>query len=269
MITIICPLYNSQDTIQRLIRSIFSQEVMPSEIIFSDDGSTDATLKLLNENLAAQEVKDISIKIITGPNEGAGAARNRAIKESTCQWISFLDSDDVWDPKKIRLVLEKICSNGLCNFIYHPEYYYRSGRPSSIIHASDSLDLSDNIPKQLYKRNIFSTSAVTCSRKLLEKAGYFDETLPNGQDYDLWLKLSPYMHPCKINEILGAYFERGESISSRPYSKRIWAELKIAMRYRNYVSTLVFLGKIVKISFSKQWIFTILNLITRKSSHTL
>ena len=52
------------------------------------------------------------------------------------------------------------------------------------------------------------------------KVGGFDGTFPSGQDYELWLRLSPFINLGLINEVLGVYVEREGNISSRPYSRR-------------------------------------------------
>ena len=119
----------------------------------------------------------------------------------------------------------------------------------------------------LYISNCLSTSAVILKKELLIKYGGFDEQLMSSQDYDLWLRLAPYLIPYKIDKVLGEYRESTNSITAKFYLYRVFDQLKIAYKYKNYVSYLQFCSKIIKIIFSKQWIYGIKNIILRRKSH--
>ena len=125
-----------------------------------------------------------------------------------------------------------------------------------------------SISKQLYRNNFLSTSAVVCDRSLLMEVGGFDTTLPNGQDYDLWLKISPMMKIKVIPEILGSYFEESTSITARPYYNRFQSDLRIAWRHREKGSSWMLTWKLLCILISKQWIFTLCNLLEKKKGHS-
>ena len=90
--------------------------------------------------------------------------------------------------------------------------------------------------KQLFRANLFSTSAVVCKRCLLEDVGGFDEGLMSAQDYELWLRLSPKITPHFLPECLGEYIHREGNITSTSINRRITNELKIAFRYRDMAS---------------------------------
>ena len=63
-----------------------------------------------------------------------------------------------------------------------------------------------NLKQYLYEKNIFSTSAITLKKDLL-KNNLFDENLMNAQDYDLWLKIYPYINLKVIPKNLGTYVQ--------------------------------------------------------------
>ena len=89
MISVIIPIYNSENTIVQCLESIFSKGV-DLEIILVNDGSTDGSLLLCQQ----QKEKYSNIEIITQRNQGVSAARNAGIKKATGEWICFVDSDD-------------------------------------------------------------------------------------------------------------------------------------------------------------------------------
>lgn len=95
-VSIVIPTYNRATLITRAIESVLSQVVEGDEVIVVDDGSTDNTKEALSPYLD-------SIRYIKTRNAGAGAARNRGIRESRNPLVTFLDSDDEWLPNKMAL----------------------------------------------------------------------------------------------------------------------------------------------------------------------
>lgn len=89
-VSIIIPIYNPGKLLYECLDSVINQSMKDIEIICVDDGSTDDSLDILNE----YALKDNRFKIFHQKNKGAGTARNKAIDESTGEFIIFLDSDD-------------------------------------------------------------------------------------------------------------------------------------------------------------------------------
>ena len=212
--------------------------------------------------------KGVVLIIIENSHSGPGAARNSAINATNRNWIAFLDSDDIWGNNKISQIQKSIIDNPEANCFLHWEEYNRINRKPIILRHGDKYFKSDKpILGQLYKQNFLSTSALVCENSLIKNVGGFDITLPNAQDYDLWLKMANKMRLVIIPLVLGEYIEQSNSITSRPYYKRIWAEIRIAFRYKNQVPALTFIGKIIRIVFSLQWIYTLYNLFTGNQRH--
>ena len=89
-ISIIIPIYNAEQYIDKCINSLIEQEFKEIEIIAVDDGSTDTSILKLNEYAS----KDDRIKVISQENQGAGAARNNGMSIASGKYIHFLDVDD-------------------------------------------------------------------------------------------------------------------------------------------------------------------------------
>ena len=259
MITVICPCYNVEKYIDKTINSLLSQQRnnFTYEIIFVNDGSTDQTLDLLNNAINIFKNKDINVRVIDQFNAGAGAARNNAIKLATNEYIAFLDADDIWKENKLQVCYDFILKNKNCNLFSHNEKYIRLDGLNTLI-KNGNFKYKD-ISKSLYMRNTLSTSAVIINKKLLLDYGGFDSNLKSSQDYELWLKISPNLIPFNINLVLGEYHEVENSITSKYYLFRFIDQLIIAYRYRRYVKLHVFIKKILKILFSKQWILGLIN----------
>ncbi len=91
-VSVIIPVYNVEKYLRECLDSVINQTLSDIEIICVNDGSTDNSLAILEEY--AQ--KDTRIKIISKRNEGAGKARQAAIKKASGEYLAFLDGDDYY-----------------------------------------------------------------------------------------------------------------------------------------------------------------------------
>lgn len=252
-ISVVIPTYNSINNIGKTLKSLEYQTRSPDEIIFSDDGSEDRTVEVLKKWM--KENPKFNTQIIENEHLGPGNSRNIGINKAIYDWISFLDSDDTWEKDKICEVKKIIEQKNNINFITHFEFNVNLNNKKKEISKKLKIFLQQktDLKKFLYISNIFSTSAVTCKKDILIKNKMFDVKLQNAQDYDLWLKLSPYINLHVIEKNLGTYYDTPNNITSRPYFKKIKAELIISLRYRKLVNTFFFLKKIFKIFINKNW----------------
>ena len=97
-LSVVIPLYNHERYIKRSIESLLSQTSMPNEIVVVDDGSTDSSLGLAREALSGFA----NSKIISQANHGAHATINTGITHATSEWISIMNSDDLFGKDKFH-----------------------------------------------------------------------------------------------------------------------------------------------------------------------
>lgn len=97
-ISVILPVYNVEKYLRQCLDTIIGQTLREIEILCVDDGSTDNSARILEEY--AQ--KDQRIKIYTQKNAGAGAARNLGLRHASGKYLSFLDSDDFFEPDMLE-----------------------------------------------------------------------------------------------------------------------------------------------------------------------
>lgn len=91
-VSVVIPVYNVQEYLDKCVRSVLSQTIEGLEILFVDDGSTDNSLDILKK----YQQLDARIRILSQTNQGAGNARNRAIENAGGEFVCFLDADDYW-----------------------------------------------------------------------------------------------------------------------------------------------------------------------------
>ena len=104
LISIVVPVYNVEEYLSRCLDSIINQTYKNIEIICVNDGSTDNSLKILT----TYSELDYRIKIISQENQGLSEARNIGIKNSSGEYIGFIDSDDSIDEKYFEVLYNNL-----------------------------------------------------------------------------------------------------------------------------------------------------------------
>lgn len=109
LISVIVPVYNIPDCLERCVKSICAQTWENMEILLVDDGSTDGTEKLCDQ--LAQ--RDRRIRVFHKENGGSSSARNLGIREAKGEWLGFVDSDDWIEPQMYERLLKAALSSGV------------------------------------------------------------------------------------------------------------------------------------------------------------
>ena len=107
-VSVIIPVYNVEKYLGPCLDSILGQTLNNIEVICVDDGSTDRSLDILRE----YEKRDARVKVLTQPNTNAGAARNKGIQQARGEYLSFLDSDDHFDPTMLEKCAARMDQDG-------------------------------------------------------------------------------------------------------------------------------------------------------------
>jgi len=95
-ISVVIPTFNRVELLQRAIRSVLVQTLLPKEIIVVDDGSVDQTRETIQSKYKGE------VNYCYQPNQGVSHARNTGINMAKGNWIALLDSDDEWMPEKLE-----------------------------------------------------------------------------------------------------------------------------------------------------------------------
>ena len=179
-ISAIIPSYNRLESLKRAINSVLNQDCAVDELIVVDDGSTDNTATYIQQNLP-------QIKLIQQTNQGVSAARNAGIKRASCDWIALLDSDDSWHYNKISTIKEHHVKQPNIELIHSDEIWIRNHVRVNAMNKHQKT--GGHVFLRCLPLCVISPSAVVLKRSLIESVGYFDESLPACEDYDLWLKI--------------------------------------------------------------------------------
>ena len=179
-ISAVIPACNRAHCLPRALDSVLAQESPVDEIIVVDDGSQDGSAELVTRQYP-------QVRLISQPNRGVSAARNRGIAASACDWIALLDSDDSWLAHKIARVREAHAVDPGSVLFHSDEIWMRNGRRVNPMHKHRKS--GGRIFAHCLPRCVISPSASVIHRPTLRALGGFDESLPACEDYDLWLRL--------------------------------------------------------------------------------
>lgn len=208
MISIIMPLYNSEQFIITTIESIIFQSYKNWELIIVNDCSTDDSVTLLKNYIHREKrIKLINLKKNSGGR--VDIVRNKAIKEAKGKYIAFLDSDDLWHPQKLEKQLKYMEENN---------YNFTFTKYQHIAENGQTMEKYIEAPKTLTYRQALLKNPIGCltvmynAEKLGKKYMPFAE---KREDYACWLKILKLQDGYGLNENLAYYRRRKNSFSSQ------------------------------------------------------
>lgn len=186
-LTVIIPHYKKSEKIERAVRSVLNQKIVPSSIIVIDD---------VPEEVSPQRIKKMQpehslIKLIEQKNGDVSSARNRGVIESETEYIAFLGADDKWLPEHTSNLLEVISKSRDADFYSIP---YIIDTPKGEINPHIELLKGFNgiIPNfvKVYTNGygLIHLSSVCFRRSFFFETGGFPEGIKSGGDTYLWLK---------------------------------------------------------------------------------
>ncbi len=180
-ISLIIPTYNRCTSLKRALHSVLQQILLPAEIIVVDDGSTDNTAAMIKAEFP-------KVIYLWQENQGVSAARNKGIHHATSEWLAFLDSDDTWLPNKLMDQSHALQQAPGIKVCHTEEIWIRNGVRVNAMHKHKKT--GGWIFKRCLPLCAMSPSSIMIHRSVFEHIGYFDESLPACEDYDLWLRIT-------------------------------------------------------------------------------
>ena len=180
-ISVVIPVFLRAESISRALESIFRQSRKPDEIVVVNDGSPRGYYKEI-------ESKFPEVNWVFCPtNQGVAKARNLGIKHASGEWIALLDSDDEWEPDKLKLQEDQIFKNREIKAIHTGEKWIRNGNE---VIPPRYLDKSgERLWERSLKHCLICPSSILLHRSVFDVVGWFDESLKVCEDFDFWLRL--------------------------------------------------------------------------------
>ncbi len=186
MISIIIPLYNKEKAIESSLRSVVSQSYKDFEIIVVDDGSTDESVRIVEQFMHNYESL-CRYTIITQENGGPSKARNTGIKAARGEWIVTLDADDELAENALLIMMQEVESHpeadiiDFCGYVRCKDQLHRRFHPIR--------GWVKNPYRALYFRQISPSCGHAIIRSNISKSNLYDEKIRRFEDYELELRL--------------------------------------------------------------------------------
>ncbi len=193
LISVVIPTKDRASLVKRAVDSVLGQSFEDFQLIVVDDGSSDNTPELLLELYP-------TITLIEQQNKGVANARNAGVNASSGELIAFLDSDDQWAPLKLEKQVEVFKKKGNPYICHTDEIWIWNGK--EINQKSYHKKQGGFFFERCLERCLISPSSVIISRDIFETVGLFDESMPAGEDYDLWLRIGAFYEISYIPEKL-------------------------------------------------------------------
>lgn len=193
VVSVIIPSYNRAAFLREAIDSVLQQTERDFELLIVDDGSTDDTETLCSSYGGR-------LRYLYQSRRGVSAARNLGIQNARGQLVAFLDSDDLWAPHKLARQVEWMAAHSAIKLCHTNEIWIRRGR--RVNQKKIHQKAGGWIYPLCLPRCVISPSAALMRRELFEQVGWFDESLPICEDYDLWLRVAARFEVGFIDEPL-------------------------------------------------------------------
>lgn len=180
-ITLVIPTFNRCSSLYKALHSALQQTVPANEIIIIDDGSTDGTANMLSTEFP-------QLRHIRQTNKGVSAARNTGVRQAQGSWVAFLDSDDTWHPEKLASQICILQKNPEIKVCHTEEIWIRNGIRVNAMNKHKKT--GGWIFKHCLPLCAMSPSSIMIHRSVFEDIGFFDESFPACEDYELWLRIT-------------------------------------------------------------------------------
>jgi len=178
MVSIVITTFNRRSFLREAVLSVLTQDYRDKEIIVVDDGSTDNSF---------EEVRGLDVRYVWKRNGGISSARNMGIAVSKGDYLAFLDVDDLWKKGKLSEQMGRMVENS--NPVsYTDEIWIRNGKWFN--QRQRHKKYSGYIFEQCLPLCIISPSSVVVKKEVFDDVGFFDESLPVCEDYDMWLRIT-------------------------------------------------------------------------------
>ncbi|HMX29971.1 MAG TPA: glycosyltransferase family 2 protein, partial [Blastocatellia bacterium] len=169
-VSIIIPAYNVAPFIAETLDSVFAQTYRDFEVILINDGSTDGT---------AEQIKPFLNRIVylEQPNSGVMAARNAGLRAARGRYIALLDSDDLWQPRFLEVLVGMLEADATLDVAYPNAWFFGSPNFDGKLHQ-DVMPVAEPITfDRVLRRECHIFGLLVFRRDLIDRIGGYDESL--------------------------------------------------------------------------------------------
>lgn len=229
-VSIVVPAYNRRDYIERTVESVLRQSYTHYELIVVDDGSTDGTFEVLSSYAAEGK-----LELLHHPgraNRGQSASLNLGLSVATGEYVGLLDSDDMYGPDKLEIMVAFLEAHPEVGLVYSNGYAV-DDQDRILYEIYDGEHQEWNQPDAvLLDCYILLPQNAIVRRAVLETAGPFEESFRSAQDHDMIVRLAEITRFEYIPTHTFYYRRHADSISSKRQDLRWRTGFEVLRRAR-------------------------------------
>ncbi len=185
--SVIVPTYNQDQYLGAALDTLLAQTYTNWEAIIVNDGSTDNTKEVIDKYLLI----DDRFKSFHKENGGVATALNVGITQAKGEWICWLSSDDLFEPEKLEIHRNAITQHPTINF-FHSHWYlfFEKNQQKLATGLWLKTPATEFQVSSFFLTNYIHGNSIAVHRSVFDEVGLFDESLRQGQDFDMWLRIS-------------------------------------------------------------------------------
>ncbi|WP_226783041.1 glycosyltransferase family 2 protein [Oceaniglobus trochenteri] len=198
LVSIVMPSWNRAFTIGEAIQSVLEQTYENWELIVCDDASDDRTSEVV------RGFDDPRIRYMKFLKSNGAGARNKGLARARGEYIAYLDSDNIWHPLFLSMMIRRLMGNPGCCIAYST--FLDTEITGARVRLLD-IPRSHFRPIPLSSKNFMDLNSIVHHRRVYDWMGGFDNDLPRLQDWDLSLRYTSVFRPVFVNHV-GVFYRR-------------------------------------------------------------
>lgn len=265
-VSVVMPAYNSAAYVVEAVTSVLGQTWRDLELIVVDDGSRDGTVAAV-EALARDDAR---LRLVVQPNSGRpSVARNRGLALARGRYLAFLDSDDVWFPKRVERMVAALDAHPGWVAVFHDlKLIAADGADLHQTYLADADFLARAAPwlnrlgdgwwecderffvfMSLVYAAVHTQSVMIARDRLADPGVEFDSGFVVCEDNDLWIRVAMQGRMGYLDQILSAYRQHGSSIIRDPLR---YVSESVKFHKKNYLRVHAILSAAERTHYAKR-----------------
>jgi glycosyltransferase involved in cell wall biosynthesis len=235
--TVVIPIFNKADVLDRAVKSVLAQTFKDYEIILVDDGSLDET-----ETVCKKYINHNNVTYIHQVNQGTSVARNQGIMNSNAELITFLDPDDEWYANHLEVLNSIYEDCGRIESLYSTAYRIQlfDGSVVDVKEKTYNTLFADEKERMWklfanpfiigndFRYPYIHTNSIMVPKSVFDVCGYFTVGCKRSQDTDMWYRIGLQYPFILINEVTTLYHREDSTETKKQKMNYQWPFLNTA-----------------------------------------